>query len=58
LGRGRRGENRACAKRGPYKKRTQKSEVQPHAQLTYAPGVEMPREIEAATVPIARSEGP
>jgi hypothetical protein len=33
---------------------------QPHAKLTYAPGVEMPRQIEAerATVPIARSEGP
>jgi hypothetical protein len=36
-----------------------KSEVQPHA-LAYAPGVEMPRQIEAerATMPIARSEGP
>jgi hypothetical protein len=36
-----------------------KSEDQPHA-LAYAPGVEMPRQIEAerATVPSARSEGP
>jgi hypothetical protein len=36
-----------------------KSEDQPHAQLTYAPGVAMPRQIEAerATVPSAGSSG-
>jgi hypothetical protein len=36
-----------------------KSEGQPHAQLTYAPGVEMPRQIEAerATVPSAGGAG-
>jgi hypothetical protein len=38
---------------------TEKVGGQPHA-LAYAPGVEMPRQIEAerATMPIARSEGP
>jgi hypothetical protein len=37
-----------------------KSEDQPHAQLTYAPGVAMPRQIEAEreAMPLARSEGP
>jgi hypothetical protein len=37
-----------------------KSEDQSHAQLTYAPGIEMPRQIETerATVPIARGAGP
>jgi hypothetical protein len=36
-----------------------KSEDQPHAQLTYAPGGEMPRQIEAerATVPSAGGAG-
>ena len=36
-----------------------KSEDQPHAQLTYAPGVEMPRQIEAerATMPRTGSSG-
>jgi hypothetical protein len=37
-----------------------KSEDQPHAQLGYAPGIEMPRQIEAerATVPSASHSGP
>jgi hypothetical protein len=37
-----------------------KSEDQPHAKLTYAPGVEVPRQIEAerATVPLASRERP
>jgi hypothetical protein len=37
-----------------------KSEVQPHAQLAYAPGVEMPRHVEAERekVPVAGGEGP
>jgi hypothetical protein len=36
-----------------------KSEDQPHAQLTYAPGIEMPRQIEAERekVPVAGSSG-
>ena len=36
-----------------------KPEDQPHAQLTYAPGVEMPRQIETerATVPSASGSG-
>jgi hypothetical protein len=37
-----------------------KSEDQPHAQLGYAPGIEMPRQIEAEreAVPIAGDAGP
>jgi hypothetical protein len=36
-----------------------KPEIQPHAQLTYAPGIEMPRQIEAEreVVPIAGGAG-
>jgi hypothetical protein len=36
-----------------------KSEDQPHAQLAYAPGIEMPRQIEAERegVPIASGSG-
>jgi hypothetical protein len=32
-----------------------KSEGQPHAQLTYAPGVEMPRQVEKERVPVPSS---
>jgi hypothetical protein len=40
-------------------RRAKKPEVQPHAQLAYAPGVEMPRQIETEreTVPIAGGAG-